>query len=404
MPINHALTEMAGIFKGRNNWHYWLLIAPALIVFFFQVGRGLGNTGYLLYWITAVALLVRQRNSDFPIFVLLLFLALLAWGTLSAILSVDTRSALGKWAQYALLGSAYFITWQLVRCIPQFDMSRALKMIGFIGLLSFAYYASRYLFLMGSPDFKPEVQVHGLVSAYLSPFTLYLLRKVFPERRGFFLGVIYLISLSLLLILSNSLTEVLTLAAILVVMAFFVVHDKRLLILSLGAVTLFFFALILLFDPAGVVLSQVHGYDNGWFSVLNVLSSYRMQIWYQALTIPPPNPWLGVGPGNVGLYPPVIISELQKVGHLHNLFLDSWYELGVVGFFLYLSFYGAQIHTMKSGTLNLSSKQRGIVYAVVAGIFVASMLEQSHRSHHVAMFVPFLLALYAQGLRRPEEI
>jgi hypothetical protein len=37
------------------------------------------------------------------------------------------------------------------------------------------------------------------------------------------------------------------------------------------------------------------------------------------------------------------------------------------------------------------------MYAAVAGIFVATMLDQPYRSHHVALLVPFLFALYSRG-------
>lgn len=401
--LNRAWASMVGTFAGGNNFLYGLLLTPVFVLLFFQVGRGLGNTGYVLYWITTFVFLIRQHKFDFPVAASILFVVLLAWGTLSAALSVDPRSAYGTWAQYALLSSGYFITWRLVRQIPYFSMSRALKMIGIVGLVSFVLYAAHYLVLLGSSDFRPESQIQGLVPAYLSPFTLYLLLQVIPGRRGVYLGLAYLISLSLLLVFSNSLTEVLTLATALVVMAFIVISNKRLLMLSLGSVVLFFIALALLFDPVGTVLSQAPDQDGSWFSLLNTLSSYRTQIWYQALTMPPPNPWLGVGPGNVGLYPPVVVSETLIVKHLHNLLLDCWYEIGLIGFVVYLSFYGAQVRAMRLGAKNLHPHQRGVMYAAVAGIFVASMLEQSHRSHHVALFVPFLFALYSHGftIRQP---
>ena len=395
-----ALADISGIFAGENKFLYLLLVAPALIVFLYQVGRGLGNTGYVLYWVTAVILLVRRRNFDFPVAASILFAGLLSWGTLSAALSIEPHSAYGKWAQFALLGSTYFITWGLVRHIPEFSLARALKLIGLVGLFSFVLYGGRYLVLMGSADFDPARQIHGLVPAYLAPFTFYLLRQSIPGKPGMALGLGYLLSLAVLLVFSNSLTEVLTLAMALVVMSIFLVSNKRLLLLALGSVVLLFLALILLFDPAGAVLNQAQGQDGNWFAFLSKLSSYRTLIWYQALTIPPPNQWLGVGPSNVGLYPPVVISETYKVGHLHNFLLDCWYEIGLVGLTLYLLFYGVQILAVKSGAANLSPQQRGVMYAAVAGIFVASMLEQSYRSYHVALFVPFLFALCSRRMAR----
>lgn len=391
-----AQSRFADIFSGENKALYWLLLAPAFIVFFYQVARGLGNTGYVLYWVSAIALIIRQRNFLFPASALILFAVLLAWGTLSAALSVDPHSAYRKWAQYALLGSGFFMTWWLVCRIPGFSLERALKIIGVVGLLSVAHYAGRYLILSGSPDFKPEFQVHGLVPAYLAPFTLYLLRQSIPRRYGKVISLGYLASLTLLLIFSNSLTEVLALATALVVLAFFIVPNKRLLLLSLGGLALVFVVLIMLFDPAGRVLSHAQYADGNWFAILNKLSSHRADIWYKALTIPPPNQWLGVGPGNVYLYPPVVINEAHKVGHLHNLFLDCWYEIGVIGLAVYLLFYGAQIRLMQRGAADQSSWQRGAMYAAVAGVLAASMLEQSYRSPHVVLLVPFLFALYGR--------
>lgn len=395
-----ANPDWTDVLRGPYALRYLLLLAPVFVDLLYQVGRGLGNTSYVLYWVTAVLVLVRTRNLAFPPVALALYLALLAWGTLSAALSINPDGAYGKWAQYALLGTSYFITWALVRTIPEFSLERAIRMIGIAGLIGFAYYAARFLILSMSPDFHPELQVHGLVPAYLAPFALYFLWQTFKGQPGVVLSLVYLVSLALLLVFSDSLTEVVTLAGALAVLVFFVVPNKRRLMLALGGTAIVFIVLILAFDPAGHVVSQAEHTHEDWFTFLNQLSSFRTQLWYQAITIPPPNQWLGVGPSNVGLYPPVVITETYKVGHLHNLLLDCWYELGVVGLALYVMFYGAQIRPIKADAAKLFSLQYGVMYAAVAGILVATMLEQSYRSIHAALFVPFLFALYGQGQAR----
>lgn len=395
-----ANPDWTDVLRGPYALRYLLLLAPVFVDLLYQVGRGLGNTSYVLYWVTAVLVLVRTRNLAFPPVALALYLALLAWGTLSAALSINPDGAYGKWAQYALLGTSYFITWALVRTIPEFSLERAIRMIGIAGLIGFAYYAARFLILSMSPDFHPELQVHGLVPAYLAPFALYFLWQTFKGQPGVVLSLVYLVSLALLLVFSDSLTEVVTLAGALAVLVFFVVPNKRRLMLALGGTAIVFIVLILAFDPAGHVVSQAEHTHEDWFTFLNQLSSFRTQLWYQAITIPPPNQWLGVGPSNVGLYPPVVITETYKVGHLHNLLLDCWYELGVVGLALYVMFYEAQIRPIKADAAKLFSLQYGVMYAAVAGILVATMLEQSYRSIHAALFVPFLFALYGQGQAR----
>ncbi len=397
---NSAKTGVVDVLLGEHRFLYWLLIAPVIVLFLYQLGRGLGNTGYVLYWATAFALIVRQRNFEFPTPPLILFAALLAWGTVSAALSIDPHSAYGKWAKYALLGSSYFITWWLVRRIPEFSLERSIKMIGMVGMVSFAFYAVDFLVLFRSPDFQPDIQVHGLVPAYLSPFTFYLLRQTITGRRGLAVSVGYFSSLTLLLVSSNSLTEVFTIAAALAALSFFIFRKGRMLKWLLGCLALLLLALILIFDATGSILSRAYRSDEGWFEVLNQLSSYRTYIWHKAITIPPPNQWLGVGPSNVALYPPVVVEGIVTVGHLHNILLDCWYEIGVVGLTLYVMFYAAQMHAMKPGIANRSALQQGVMYAAVAGVFVASLLEQSYSSPHVAMFVPFLFALYSH---RPER-
>ncbi len=386
------------LFRGPYALRYLLLLAPVLIDLLYQVGRGLGNTSYVLYWVTAAVVLVRTRNLAFPPVALALYLALLAWGTLSAALSINPDGAYGKWAQYALLGSSYFITWALVRTIPEFSLERAIRMIGIAGLLGFSYYAARFLILSMSPDFHPEYQVHGLVPAYLSPFALYFLWQSLEGKIRVVLSLVYLTSLTLLLVFSNSLTEVVTLAGALAVLVFFVVPSKRLLMLALGGTVIVFIVLILAFDPAGHVVSQAEHKHEDWFTFFNQLSTFRTQLWYQAITIPPHNQWLGVGPSNVGLYPPVMITPTYKVGHLHNLLLDCWYELGVVGLALYVMFYGAQIRAIRAAAAEHFSLQYGLMYAAIAGVFVATMLEQSYRSIHVALFAPFLFAIYSGAI------
>ena len=387
----------------RALWHpaYLFLTAPVWVVLLYQVGRGAGNTGYLLFWLAACVLILRRRDGVYSASAALFFIALLLWGTLSAALSIDVQNALGKWWQYALLGSVFFITGWGVRRIPNFSLDHALRLVGVAGLLAFALYAGRFLSLVGDPDFHPETQVHGLAAAYLAPFALYFLRRHVPGRRGVGLMAAYLLSLFLLLNFSNSLTEVLALVAAVVVMLGFLTRNPRVLWLALASVVAALVALVMWVDQTGGILAQASRDGSGWVEVLDRLSSQRTALWRKALAIPPPNIWLGVGPGNVGQYPPVVVDLIGggsiKVGHLHNFLLDCWYEIGVVGLALYGLFYAAQLKLFWRGAQALPLDQRAIAWASLAAIAAAAMIEQSYRSYPVAMFVPFVLALYGYG-------
>lgn len=382
----------------RALWHpqNLFLLAPAWVVLLYQVGRGAGNTAYAVYWLTAGILLLRRRDFVYPTRTAWVFIALLLWGAASAALSIDVQDALKKWGQYAMLGSCFFITGWWVQRLPDFNLDAALKRIGIVGLLAFAFYAGRFLILLAQPDFHPEAQVHGLVPAYLAPFALYFLRQRFPGMRGALALAAYLSSLLLLLVFSNSLTELLAFVAALVVIVVFQIRNKRLLLVALLGIFAMLVALVLLFDQTGGILARAQHDGSGGVALLDRLSSYRTAIWRKALALPPPNIWLGVGPGNVGHYPPVIIDALDgaKVGHLHNLLLDGWYEIGVVGLALYGLFYAAQLKPVWRHASSLTLPQRALLWASIAAIAAASMIEQSYRSYHMAMFVPFLLALY----------
>jgi len=384
------------MYSLRSAWRspYFLLLAPAFIIILYHVGRGLGHTVFVLYWLIACGSILKRREFGFPARETTLFLILLAWGSLAGALSIDPSHALAKWwAQFALWGTTFFISWQLIRRIPDFNLEHAIRVIGVAGLLAFAYYGVNFLYHASRPDFHPETQVHGLGPAYLAPFALYTLRQKMPGLRGTLVAGTYAITLLLFLVFSNSRTEVIAFAAALTVMLTLSIRDKRQLLILLAILLLGLIMLVLRFNKTGSILA--HSSSGNWLDLMDKLSSYRTYIWRKAVAIPPPNVWVGIGPGLVGRYPPVVIEGKGTVGHLHNLFLDAWYEMGFVGVALYISYYVALTRRACACANKLTSPELAVLWASLAAIAAACMLEQSYRSYHVSMFVPFLLALYA---------
>ncbi|WP_428610684.1 O-antigen ligase family protein, partial [Sedimenticola sp.] len=81
-----------------------------------------------------------------------------------------------------------------------------------------------------------------------------------------------------------------------------------------------------LFRPQGLDI----GGDT--FQWLDRLSSKRLTIWSTALSHPPDNILMGVG-----LHRSIeFLPQISYVKHLHNLFIEIWYETGLLGLLAYL--------------------------------------------------------------------
>jgi O-antigen ligase len=378
------------------------MLAPALIPLLFQTGRGLGNTGFVLLWLVMLGICLKQRIWKAPAWSAsgILWLIFLAWGTYSAAVSIAPESSLESWLRYGLIGSLFFLTVRVMQYADMPDIDWLLRGIGWIGLLSFGWLLGHTLLTYDIPGFKPEFNLRGLVPAYLSPFVLYLIScRMTGTVRIVTMGV-YSVVLAVLLVHANSLTELLALAAALSVLIVMRIATLRarlgLLVCMLAAVV----ALILVFDPAGKLLLSTEETPAGqsqqgdWLQLADRLSSQRTLIWRQAVAMPPPLPWLGVGPGNVSAYPPVQLGERGSVKHLHNLLLDVWYEIGFVGLALYLALLWSQFRVALRHRNPLS---RPVLFAVTAAILSASLIEQSYRSYHLALFLPFVFALFGSA-------
>ena len=71
--------------------------------------------------------------------------------------------------------------------------------------------------------------------------------------------------------------------------------------------------------------------DADWFTRLDTFSSWRLTLWQQALQHPPEHILIGVGMGQAQFYPEVVGLNDISVRHLHNLWLDAWFETGFAG-------------------------------------------------------------------------
>lgn len=383
------------------SWLPWLLLAPALVPVLFQMGRGLGNSGFALIWLALLAATLKYRAWSLPRRLrpaALIWLALLASGGLGAAWSIAPAAAGEYWLRYALAGSVFFMIAMLIRRFGFSDYDGLMQRIGWIGLASFGWLLGHALLTWNTPGFQPEFHIRGLVPAYLAPFGLYLMARGLPFRLRIVAMPIYGALLAWLLVRANSLTEVLAFAAALFVLALLSIRTWPVRLGFAAALAAGFAALILIFDPAGEVLtsdtphvSQTENSD--WTALADKLTSHRTLIWRQALETPPPDPWLGVGAGNVAHYAPVRMEGIGAVKHLHSLFLDLWYEIGLIGLGLFAAFTAAQFVPAWRRRAAAASPT---LLASMAAIAMAGLIEQHYRSYHFALFLPYLFTLLDQ--------
>ena len=160
------------------------------------------------------------------------------------------------------------------------------------------------------------------------------------------------------------------------------------------------------------------GFD---FATVDRFTNGRATIWWQALSSPPENPWLGVGMGNLVSRVEILrIDDLAGIGevtvrHLHNFILDAWYETGILGLSAFLAMLGVVLARVLRTWPGPDQEHRRIAAAALAGVvalLTAGLLSFSYTSKQFALYLYLLLAILlalpgkaeaAGGLRRNRQ-
>ena len=95
------------------------------------------------------------------------------------------------------------------------------------------------------------------------------------------------------------------------------------------------------------------------FAALDHLLSLRLTLWSQALVHPPANAWLGVGMGHAQYALDVMnLNGQLTVRHLHNVWLDAWFETGWIGLTALVSLLAASVLRVTHAWPRLDNTQR----------------------------------------------
>lgn len=370
----------------RTFYHYgWLL--PVLGPLAQVGGRALFNILLLIYLLWAVLAVPgsRVRVGKTP---LMLYAALLLAYLLSVPGALDADSALHEWGKFALHSLAFYFT--LVVLMRRPDALRQLVATsGMVGVALLALLLVVLSWQMTEPGFLPTMYMKEDNLPFLMPFAVYWLMVMRDGRWGRWIGLGVIAAGLGYIAMSQGRAALAGLLAAMVIYGIFVLHWGLGRVVIGGAVLL----------AAAVGVSYQTFFRNSantdglvW---LDEFTSYRSQVWRQALEHPPENPFLGVGMANATQYSDVVtVHNNTHLGHLHNFLLDAWYETGLLGLTVLLVFITVPFvrgwRVARAG--NEPGRWAGLFLASATALLVAGLLSFSYASRQFALYLPMLLA------------
>jgi len=377
--------------------HGWLL--PLAIVAGYAFGRALAVLLLLIYLLWAALALRRDDLPLLPRPLLLLHAVWLIGFGLGIPWALDGKDAAGAWLKLLGMGAALPITWIALRRVAGWRaplafwaaLACALVMAKFLGGMALAGLVQGWEGMAKGHN--------GMIAACLFPLALAPLlghRKRYGRHAAMALTLMFLLAL----VFKDSRTEVLMVLSGLATLVAFHTSRRQLLAFLAGAILLTAGALAVMHK--GNTWDGTSGDGAGWFAELDIYSSGRLTLWRGALEHPPANPWVGVGLLNVRHYREVFGGLAAK--HLHNLFLDTWYDAGGLGLIALLALLG---HLGGRALRGLHPRRDGSApwLAATAATLVTLQLDHSYNSVTFAPFLLFVLAVLAriaeEGAPRP---
>lgn len=145
--------------------------------------------------------------------------------------------------------------------------------------------------------------------------------------------------------------------------------------------------------------------------MMDSFTSERTELWRNALSNPPRNPFFGVGIGN-GSREQATLSvtvirkhetKIVRLKHLHNFLLDAWYETGLFGLGALLFWL---VEVLRRGLVAWRehkppySAHAGVFLAAALGIMSNAMFSYSYTSKQFAgyLFVFFAALVHLRAL------
>jgi len=365
--VRNAIKDMSSVMdqdgnqtKGLAGWFQrQVLLLPVVVIASYYIGRGMGDTLQLLYLLCGLYALqsmdLRGHRSVLSLLALMLVMFLV-----SVLYPEFSAESLKYWLLCVLSGLVVVFTLGSYPSREKQPDTRLLAWVPVALLFGFAGELGYFYFVL--EDFRPAVQVNGMMLAALAPLVL-LFRPSGKYPASLLYPLFFLLSLACLA-LADSRTELLML--MLGVALFWAVNGKKVVALLVIVPVLLAGTLFLdsyLFSMGGLESS---GDTYQW---LDQVSSRRLDIWRGALSHPPENILTGVGIHRSMEFLP----EIDYVKHLHNLFIEIWFETGLLGLLAYLALLFALLSGLPRAYRLLEGNERKI-YAVFFASGVAALI------------------------------
>lgn len=388
----------------REAFFRWGWLTPAVLPLSQLGGRGLFNTLVSLYALWGLSSLWSRRERLEPLLVWP-YLTLLGVFLLTIPGAIDPVGGVRTWAGFALQSSALLLTLAALREAP----GRAERLLNVMALLSALTLGGLYLLLLyyrlgGSGQaFDPVLQLREDNLPFLLPFLLgWLWRRSTSRWRYAAMKAVTAL-----------------------VLAYVVIAEGRAALLGLIAGLVVFGALTLQWrirwvaGLAALILALGVAVNIGPFlkaeldptRPLDAFTAGRTALWRQALAHPPAQAWLGVGMGNGAHASEVLQFQLggqtHQVKHLHNFFLDAWYETGWLGLSALSALIGGVLYRLARIWRQLSTGDRqraGIWLAAVCALMTAGLLSFSYTSRQLSCYLFFCLgslSYFAGSVKSP---
>lgn len=374
----------------RNSFFRWGWLMPAFLPLAQVAGRGAFNTLSGIYFLWALASLrgvpreggaLRPQRGFFILYGLMLAL----W-TLSLTQAVEPQKGvydLLRYVQYSLTG---LFTLLALQQAPS-QLPRLMRALAWGALLVLVVLYLQLPYYLFATEFVPTQQLREDNLPWLLPL---LLLGLAGHRHARWLAAGAITAAAAYIALSQGRAALLGLMVALAVLAALGFRVRKRMVLAGGAAVL----------ALGIVLGQRFfrglsdiAFD---FATLDRFTSGRASIWWQALQMPPDNPWLGVGIGNVSAYTEVLRIGQATVKHLHNFLFDAWFETGWLGLAAFLALIGTALAHALRAWPHLDADQRRIAAAVLASVsavLTAGLFSFSYTSRQFALFLFLLLAI-----------
>lgn len=315
--------------RAENGFLAYGWLVPAFFAPALQGGRAAFHIlfyGYIL-WALLAQRALRAHCSQRCRVVWLALLALLCARLPGNLLAHDVGRAFDQWAVSACYVSVLPVTMMALAQGGE-QLPRLLRALGWgaCWMLLGAVFNLIWLLSMHGLDFDPRIDMRAVDFGFCLPFGVLLWRekKLFARHR---VGTCLLLVLMLCFVFfaderSAMFGFLVALVGVLKVLGVVALWQMAAVFALLAALGLSLTHGMEAFaDPSLALLLQM----------LDQFSSGRLALWQQAIAHPPEQGWFGVGMGNAQYVDAVVQIGALKVRHLHNVWLDAWYEGGWLG-------------------------------------------------------------------------